>query len=184
MKLSKTSWLFLAIGLFIITFAGLGAVRSQQAQQQNQLDEKLTSAELKLNGFQIEQLVNQQGELERQLSQTISQSETARDILSQPIGSIAISEILFDIAEANSVEITEISSSGPASEELAGVTLSVLPLTARVKGSLPNLVSFITSLNDDLPSGVVKSVAISIPETTGAEASTNIQLVIYTYQGG
>lgn len=184
MKISKTSWLLIAIGVFIIAMVGLGAVRYQQVNQQNQLSEELALAEMKLNGFQLEQLSDRQGELEEQLSQTISQLEAAKAMLSQPNGSIVTSGILFDIAEAYGVEVTEISSSGPTNGELEGIACSVLPLTARVEGDVPALINFITRLNSDLTTGVVKSAEISIPETTDEEeSSANIQLVIYNYQG-
>ena len=184
MKLSKTSWLFLTIGVFVIAFASLGAVGSQQVIQQNQLSEELTLAQLKLKGFQLEQLSYRQGELEEHLSQTISQFETTKAILSPPIGSVATSGILFDIAEAYGVEVTEINSSGLTSGELEGIPCSILPFTTRVEGDLPALVDFITRLNGDLTTGVVKSVIISIPEMTSEEkSSADIQMVIYTYQG-
>jgi len=184
MKLSKTTWLILTIGFFIIAFASLGIVRSQQVQEQDQLNQELTQAQLRLNEFQLEQLSSQHEELEKQLSQTISQFEAARTMLSQPIGSITTSGLLFDIAAACGVEVTEISSSGLASDDLEGVTCSVLPLSARVEGDVSDLVSFITNLYGELTNGIVKSVEISIPETTSEEKpSANIQLVIYTYQG-
>jgi hypothetical protein len=184
LKLSKTSWFLLVIGIFIIVFAGLGVVCYQQINQQNQLNEELTLAEAKLNEFQLEQLSYRKGELERRLSQAISQFETAKAILSQSTGSIATTSTLFDIAEAYGVEVTELSSSGLVSEELEGVPCSVLSLTVRVEGDIPDLIGFITKLNDDFTTGVVQSVEISIPETTGGEeSSANIQLVIYTHQG-
>jgi len=177
LKLSKTSWLFLAIGGFIILFASLGAVYSQQVHQQNQLNEELTLAEMKLNGFQPEVL-------EIRLSQTLSQLEPSRATLSQPIGSIATSSTLFDVAEAYGVEVTEISSSGLTSAKLEGIPCSVLTLTVRIEGDVPALVNFITNLNSYFRTGVVQSVAISIPEmTSGQESSANIRLVVYTYQG-
>ena len=185
MKLSKTSWLIIIIGFFVIILVGLGVVRSQQVHQQNELNEQLALAQSKIQVIQLEQLSHRQGELERHLSETDSQSESAKKILSQPIRSITISDLLFNVAEANSVNVTEITSSGLASEELAGVTCSVLPFTARVEGELTNLVSYITMLNSDLTTGFVKSVEINVPETSSTKKpSANIQLVIYTYQGG
>jgi len=183
MRLTKTSWLVIIIGVFIIMFAGLGAVRYQQVRQQNQLTEELASAQSKLKGIQLEQLSNRQEELEQQLSQTISQSEATKSALSQPIQSITISDTLFDIAEANSVNVMEVSTSGLASEELAGITYSVLPLTARVEGELTNLASFITQLNGEFETGVIKSVEINVPEATSRNTIANIQMVIYAYQG-
>ena len=185
MKLSKKSLLIIAVGIFIIALVGLWTVHSQQVNELNQLKEKLNTAELKLSGLQPEKSSQRQEELERQLNQTISQSETARASLSQPIESIAISDIIFDIAEDYGVEVTEISSSGIANEELAGITCSALPLTAKVEGEVTDITSFITKLNEELATGVVRSVAISIPETTdeGEETSADIQVVIYTYRG-
>jgi len=184
LKLSKTSWLLIGIGIFMIISIGLGVVRYQQFHEQNTLNEKFALVQSRLNGIKLEQLSHRQKEVEQQLSQIISQSETARTTLSQPIGSINISNTLFDIAEANNVEVIEISSSGLASEELAGITCAALPLTARVEGEVTDLVSFITKLNSALDTSLVKSVGIEIPETTSEQKPTaNIQMVIYTYQG-
>lgn len=184
MKLSKTSWLFIIVGIFIILLVGLGVVRSQQVRQLGQLNEELALAQSRLEAIQLDRFSHRQEELEQQLSQSTPQPETAKATLSQPIGSIAISDTLFNIAEANSVNITELSSSGLASEELAGVTCSVLPVWARIEGDLTNLASFITQLNDELETSVIKSVDITVPETTGEQQPiANIQMAVYTYQG-
>lgn len=202
MKLSKTSWLILTVGIFIIAFASVGFARSQRIHEQNQLHEELSLVELRLSKFQLEELASQQEELEKQLSQTMLQLETAKATLSQPTESITASDTLFDIAKTCGVEITEISSSGLTTGDLEGITCSVLSLTVRVEGNTSSLISFITTLNDTLTTGVVKSVEISIPaidregEQEGEEEeqeeeeekekekpSANIHLVIYTYQG-
>jgi len=182
-KLSKKSLLVITAGIFIIAVIGLGMVHSQQVQQQNQLN------------VQLAQLSDQQGELEEQLSQATSQFEAVKAMLSQPVGNIAASSILFDFAEAHELEVTEITSSGPVTENLEEVTCSVISLTAKVEGDVHNLVSFVAKLNSHFTTGVVKSVEINIPETTdegeGEEeeqekekASADIQLVVYTHQGG
>lgn len=183
MRLTKTSWLIIIVGGFIIILAGLGIVRSQQVNEQSELSEKLALAQAKLQAIQLDRFSHRQEELEQQLSETASQSKTGRAILSQPIGSISISAIVFDIAEANNVEITEISSSGMAQNELKGVPCLTLPLTTKVEGEVTDLVSFITQLNEDLATGAVQSLTISIPETTDKKASASIQLVVYAYQG-
>ena len=197
MKLSKKSLLVITAGIFVIALIGLGMVHYQQVQQHNQLNEELTLAQMKLNGFQLAQLSDQQGELEEQLSQATSQFEAVKAMLSQPVGNIAASSILFDFAEAHELEVTEMTSSGPVTENLEEVTCSVISLTAKVEGDVHNLVSFVAKLNSHFTTGVVKSVEINIPETTdegegeGEEeeqekekASADIQLVVYTHQGG
>jgi hypothetical protein len=184
LKLSKTSWILLAVGVFIIMFVGLGAVGFKQANQQDQLNEELTLAQLELQRIQLEQLAGQQEVLGNQLSQTLSQLETAKVKLSPPAVGITSGDILFDVAAAHGVTITEIKSSILASDELEGITCSVLSLMARAEGDVPDLIDFIIELNGDLPIGVIKSVAIGIPEATSEDkSSADIQLIIYTYQG-
>ena len=182
MKLSKKTWLVTAIGIFVVTFIGLGTVRYQQVHEQNQLNEQLALAQSR--GIQLEQFSSRQAELGRQLSQAKSQFEAVKAILSQPVGSITASSSLFDIAQAHGVEVTKMTSSGPVTESLEGVTCSVISLTAKVEGDVPNLVSFVVKLNSHFATGVVRSIKITIPDTNSEQkASADIQLAVYTHQG-
>ncbi len=183
MKLTKKSWLFIGIGIFLIALVGLWTVYSQQSGVKKQLKEEFAQAQINLSTIQIEQLADQQEELEQQLDDTIAQSETARKTLSEPMNSIIITDILFSTAESNSVNITDIKSSGMNDVVLRGVPCRVLPLTANIEGEVDNLVVFITQLNDNLATGVVRSINLNIPYTAGGEKpSASIQMVIYTYE--
>lgn len=181
MKLSKKSWLIIAIGIFAIAFAGLWLVYSEQLAKKDKLELELNSAQVKLNSINLEQMEQRQSELAQQLDQTLASSRDAREVLSRPMESLTVSTILFDTAEANGVNIKEIKSSGTGREELYGVYCHTLPVTAQIEGELTNLVAFITQLNNDMATGVVKSVEITI--RTGTEKSmANIQMVIYSHQ--
>lgn len=184
MRLSKTSWWILTVGIFVIFLAGLGVVRFQQFQQQNDLLWEITVAEHELNGFQPGQLSAQKADLEMQLDQATSQFEAVKAIFSQPVRSVAASGILFDIAEAHELEISDMSSLSSDSNSLYGIDCSVTSLTARVEGDVDNLVSFIIDLNSQLVTDTTRSVTITFPETgSGEKASADINMVIYTYQG-
>ncbi|HEY82254.1 MAG TPA: hypothetical protein G4O01_03075 [Dehalococcoidia bacterium] len=182
-KLSRTGWLILTFGLFIIMLAGLGVVRFQQVSQQEALKEKLELVQTKLARIQTEKLSQRQKELEQELSQTLAEAQAAKEILSQPLNSLAISDLLWATAQASGVEIAELSSPGMSTAELEGVPCSVLSLTTRVEGELTGLVDFITGLNDALVSGVVKSAQINIPPPGEAKPSASIELAVYSYQG-
>jgi len=183
-KLSRTSWLILTFGLFIIVLAGLAVVRFQQVGEQEALREKLTLAQTKLAKIQTERLSQRQKELELELSQIMAEAEAARAVLSQPISSLAISDMLWATAQANGVEITELSSPGMSTAELEGVSCSALSLTARAEGEVTDLVNFITELNGALATGVVKSAEINIPQAPSEDRpSASFQLVVYSYQG-
>jgi len=182
-KLGKRSWLFIGIGLFLIVFVSLWMVYSQQNTVKKQLKEELNLAKTRLSSIQIEQLADRQSELEQQLEKTIAESEAARETLSRPMNSIIISDILFSTAEANSVNITEVSSSVASSVALEGVPCLALPITVKIEGEVNNLVAFITQLNNDLASGIVKSVNLDISQPeSGGKSAASIQMIIYRYE--
>ena len=185
MKLSKKSGLILIVGIAVCIFIGLWLARSQQVNEQERLHEELTTVAMTLNDFPVDEVSSQRVELEEQLSQAISQLETAKAALSQSTGSIVVSGHLFDIAEDVGVEVTVVSSSHPPSGSLGGITCSVLPLTVTVEGDVADIISYIGRLNYDFPTGIIKLVKMDIPETTCEEEvpSATIQLKIYTYQG-
>lgn len=183
MKLGKKSWLSIGIGIFLIALVGLWMVYSQESSVKKELKEELALARDRLSSIKIEQLSNQQSELEKQLDETIAQSEAARETLSQPMNSIIINDILFSMAEANSVNITQISSSVAGQAALDGVPCRMLPITASVVGEVNNLVDFVTELNADLSIATVKTVNMDIPFPAGERKPTaSIQVEIYTYK--
>ena len=184
LKLSKTTLLVIAVGAFVIISATLGAAYSQRAGELNELNEKLALSQSNLQRVQLDKLSSEQKELEGQLTQATSQLEAVKAVLSQPVGSVAASNTLFSLAKSYELEVTEVTSPGPSSASLEEIACSAISLSARLEGEVPNLVSFVTELNTSLPTGVIKSMTITVPETTSEEkASVDIQWVVYTYQG-
>jgi hypothetical protein len=172
-------------------FAGLWVMRSQQAREKEQLDGELSVAAVRLNHFNSDELLSQQAELEQQISQTLSQLKTAEATVAQSAESINVSGTVFDIAEGAGVEVTAISSSQQSVSNWQGIPCSVLPLTITIEGDVPDILTFIGKLDSALPTAVIRSAVITIPETTDGEESSakvqlpsaNIQLGIYSYQG-
>jgi len=197
MKLSKTAWIVLTVSIFAIAFASLNTAYSRQGQEQSRLNEELSLVQLRLTKYSPEELSSQQRELESQLARAESQLEATKASLSQSIQSIEATDTLFEVAEAYGVEIIEISSLGLTSKTLEGITCSVLTLTAKAEGDVPNLINFTLELSKNFPTGVVESVEISVPEATEEEGETgeeeteeelgkpsaNLRLCIYTYEG-
>jgi len=190
LKLSKTTWIFLAAGIFVILCASLGMVYFQQDNEQSRLNEELILAQLRLKKSPAHQLDSQQEELESRLAKAGLQLKAAKNSLYQSTQSIEASDALFDLAEAHQVEVTEIDSPGTTTEELEGVTLSFLPLTVTVEGDVLNLIDFIYKWTHEYPTSVVQSAEITVPEPVEEEEETEeekpsavINLHIYTYEG-
>ena len=196
MKLSKTSWIILTIGVLVVAFGTLGIARAQQVQEQEQLNEELSVAEMRLSKVQLKELRSQKSELEVQLDQTASQLEAAKDSLRQSIESIEVTDSVFEIAEACGVEIIDVSSSELDNDNLEGIDCSIIRLTMSVEGDVPNLISFVTKLNNDFITGIVRSVQMDTQEAyeevegeAGGEQaeeekkpSVNIQMIVYSYR--
>jgi len=184
LKLTKTSWLILSVGIFIVVVAGLGLTRSQQFQEKDQLDEELSISEKRLNKFQVKDLREQQEELQERLDESTIQLMAVKDSLRQPVESIDVTDEFFAIAYDCGVEVMSISSSGIKSEKLEDIVCSVISLNARVTGEVSNLITFVIKLNNDFTTGIVESAQLSIPETVyEGKASASIQMVVYAYEG-
>ena len=165
MKLSKTSWIIITIGIVVVAFGSLGLARHQQVLEQTQLRDELSVTTTRLQKTQIKPLQSQHSELQEQFDQALSQLETAKDELRQPIESIGVTDSIFDIAEACDIEITRINSSTLGSDKLEGISYAVIRLTITVEGDVPDFISFVTKLNNDFGTGIASSVQMGI---TGA----------------
>jgi len=191
LKLSKTSWIILTVGMCLIAFSSVGAARAQRLEEQNQLREELSVAELRLSKLSTQELADQHENLKEGLSQTTAQLEDVKAEFSQLTDSISASDRLFEIAQTCGVEITEIISSALTNEQLEGINYSALPINVKAEGQVTSLISFVNELSNNLGAGSVKSAEINVPymDTTGGEGqpeepTTNIHLVIYIYEGG
>lgn len=187
MKLSKTGWIVITVGAFIIILAGLGLVRLQQIQEQTRLNNELVQSKLELSGVQLEQLSAQKAELEKQLKQieqTTSEYEISQATLSQNIETVIIIKSMYDVAANSEVEVTQVNSS-EQSEQLEGINCSTRTISAKISGDMANLVNFITTLNGSITTGVIKSVTVTIPPaSSNGTALADIILVVYKYNGG
>ena len=198
-KLSTTSWIFLTIGIFGILVLSLNVAYAQQSQEQSQLNEEVALVQKRLLKNPPQQISSQKSELESRLAKAELQLKVTKVGLYWSLESIEASDALFELAEASYVEVTGISSSGVTSELLEGVDFSILLLTVTIEGDVLNLVDFIYKWTKRYPTGVVQSVAITVPEppeeeeevegagavteTEEEKPSATINLLIYSYEG-
>lgn len=178
----KNKWLvYGVIAGFVTALVSLGIVQAQQLSEKNNLSDELETAEQNLSLLEAEQSTSWQ---DIQTGDSETDSDTAKTILSQTVDSIIASEALFNIAEASSVTLTSITVSPMLDDTLAELPCSFLPLYIGAEGNETALLDFISRLNADLTNGLVRSAILTIPETPSeGEASVDIELIIYSYQG-
>jgi uncharacterized membrane-anchored protein YhcB (DUF1043 family) len=184
LKLSKTSWLILAIGLFIVVMAGLGITRSQQSKEQGQVSEELTASQQSLAALEITGMQSQLAGLQQKAAQDQQQLIAAQKQLQQTIVSVDVTDKFFSIANACGVSVTSLNTSPITPNKYEDIDLSQTSINGQVEGQLPALINFVESLNNNFGTGLVKLAEIDIPPVSTNETPTaNVQMIIYSYEG-
>ncbi|HEY32410.1 MAG TPA: hypothetical protein G4O10_04830 [Dehalococcoidia bacterium] len=182
MQQIKKRWLVWGTSILLVAIViALGIIQIRQMGQRSSLSDELDTAELILSVLETEQSSSGQDDTETQAGDV----DAAEAELSQPADSILANESLFGIANVSSVTLTTITVSPMSSDTLAALSCSLLPINVVAEGDVPDLLDFVTRLNNDLTNGLVRSAILNIPEATAEGVpSVDIELVIYTYQGG
>jgi len=185
LKLSKTSWLILSAGIFLVVLAGLGVTRSGQVKEQSRLEEELSISESRLEKMELTSLQTQMGKLQDQLDESESQLAEVKTRLRQTILSVDVTEKFFEVAKYSEAVVMTMGTSTIAKNTIAGVDCFTISLSATVTGDLNNMVDFIINLNQGYTTGYVKSVQISLNNISSEVSSgtANIQMITYSYKG-
>ena len=150
MRLSKTSWYALGIGILAIALVCLYMLYLQQGREQERLNEDLAIAQVALPTLASERadLESTLTEMEDKLAQATSQLKTAKTNFPGGVESIEVDELLFGIAADWGLDIISLTAS-EASEvgvevevdeediEVEDVTYLVTSFTVDVKGKAP-----------------------------------------------
>lgn len=184
-KLSKTSWLILSAGVFIVVLAGLGVTRNQQIQQQSVAQEKLDLAETRLGKYDLTQLRYRVEELSRLIEEKKTEVEEARVRLDSTVVSADVVEQFFAIAEFSDVSVSNLSDTPISNSDLSGVDVQQTSLSSSVNGTLENVIDFITNLNHNFTTGYTVTAQIRVVEIPDDDdmqgtASCTVQIFVYS----
>jgi hypothetical protein len=181
LKLSKASWIILSGGVFVVILAGLGITRSQQMQEQSKLEQDLAISHKSLDSSQVTDLKAQLDELQQQTQDEELKLEEAKARLDKTVVSVDVTDQFFSIADYCGVLVMSMSTSPIQTSGYEGIGLQTTSLTATAEGSLDNIIKFVTSLNNDFTTGLVRTFQIDIPD--GKQPSVSVQMIIYSYEG-
>ncbi len=180
MRLSRTAWLILVIGVFVIAFAGLYMIYLREQRAQVPLNEALAVAQTILPKLTAEttNLENAVTEMEDRLAQAKSQLQTAKAVFpTRRVESIEVDEVLFGIAFSWDLEITNLTATEPGDQtvpveveaediEVEDIDFTITTFTVQVKGEVADILDFIHSIvnHQDFDSATVELVNIVVPE--------------------
>ena len=206
MKISKTAWLILGIGIFVIAFASLYLVYFQQGREQERLSDSLSVAQQTLPKLasekddwerQLTQLGSQLARLKSELARATSRLADSKTSFPKSVESIEYGERLFNIADGCDLVITEFTASEPGDKKVEvevgdikveDVTYFVTSFTVDVEGEVTDILDFINTIATDeyFINATVVEVDMVVPELASEEEekpSATIKLDIYGYQG-
>jgi len=191
MRLSRTAWLVLGIGIFVIAFATLFTINSGHAKEQEQLKDSLNKAQA-----QLPKLVSNREDLESQLAEqqdALAEAEslltTAQAKFPVKVESVDYDEILFGIADDCDLEVSKLTSEEPQeakvpinpgdkkSENII-YTTTAFEVTLQAVGSPPVTVEAFEDYIDDTIDNVldfVKEVVTGGHFTSATIESVNMQ---------
>ena len=213
MKLTKTSWIILVIGVFIIAIGSVYWLYLQERPKQTELNAQLSVVQAQLPKLAAERasLESTLTELEDKLAQVTSQLKTAKAVFPASVQSIEVDELLFGMADNWGLEITSLTASEPSDLEVEvevemegieveDITYLVTYFAVDVDGEVTDILDFIHTIvtHRDFDTATVELVNITVPEPlTEAEKeelseeelaerempSARINIDIYSYQG-
>jgi len=206
MKISKTAWLILGIGIFVIAVASLYMVYFQQGREQERLNDSLSVAQQTLPELasekddwerQLTQLGSQLARLKSELARATSRLADSKTSFPKSVESIEYGERLFNIADGCDLVITEFTASEPGDKKVEvevgdikveDVTYFVTSFTVDVEGEVTDILDFINTIATDeyFINATVVEVDMVVPELASEEEekpSATIKLDIYGYQG-
>ena len=204
MRLSKTAWLILGTGVFIIALVALFMLYSNQASDEEQMEESLAEAQALLPQLMAEkeEWQSQLTQLESQLLQEVSALEKSIARFPEAVESIENTEELFLIAHDCDLEVVKIDAKAPYEQEVADtpIIFSVtylevhvspaeappLPLTETyLDSTVADILDFIDTVVNGgyFTTATVEQVIWEIPELEETEKPLAIiKLNIYGYE--
>jgi len=178
-NLSKTSWIILSVGVFIVVLAGLGVTYSQQLKANKEANESLEVTQMRLGQFNIVELEEQRATLQELYDRLYSQHDTGKTLLLQPVASIDVTDKCYEIADESNVKIVDIGTTGVNKETFINLPCEKISVKMIVQGNLSDMVGFIININEGFSTGYIVAVQTVIDDTP----YTSLELTVYTYEG-
>jgi hypothetical protein len=169
-KLTKTTWIALVVGILLIGGIFLFTNVNQQSSQKQNTEKELALAKQKLASLDNDQLLTQRDGLKKQLADLSTQSTDIKTRLRFSLDSINITDKIIKDAADCQVDLLEISTPGQGVESLGGIVYHAMNLTIKAKGTTANIAEFVYSLKKVFPTGVIKSLTLDANETAKAPA--------------
>lgn len=192
LRLGRTAWLVLGIGVFVVAFITLFMFYSHCSGEQADLEQSLTGAQT-----QLTKVVSGKAALESRLADQENKLAAANALLKSARASfprsnvnIEYDEVLADLAKLHNLEVVSMKAGEPREKTVEGITFIVISFEAEVSGEVYSILGMVSDIAEDtlFASATVEVAELKVPEPEAAgeepEApSATIKLVGYSYGG-
>jgi hypothetical protein len=172
MKLTKTSWIILIVGVLAIAAGCLGWIYSQQLDKQKQIDTQLSAAQKKLALIKLDELNSQQEQLNQQIEQLNALLAEKKARLQATGNSIDTTNAILEDAKSHRIDIQSLTSPGRGGEQLAGTDMDTLAIDLQFTGNINDIVNFAISLNEKYPTSIENLVQMNRVEPSPTPTPT------------
>ncbi len=185
LKISRTGWLVLTIGILIVLMVTLGLTYQNELKEQGSLNQPLTQAKSVLAKYSNDRLSVQQETLGKRLTILQSAITNNKESLKCSLENILIVDCLYGTARDSSVTITELNLSEESSRKLEDIPFSDLTLIVKAEGTVLDLVTFLANLSADFPTATVQAVKLTNSQAgeLQSQPSVSITLTIHSLEG-
>ena len=193
MKLSRTAWLILGIGVLVIALGSLYMVYSRQSSAQQELAASLSQARAREpkvisdREAAAAELTKGQNKL-AEVSSLLAKSQAQ---FPKSVVSIEYDEAFFEIADACDLEVMELTAEPSIDQKVkdSDITFTVFSFKVRVRGEVDDILDFISDIarSEHFTAATVEVVKIEVFEPVEGEVTkppeATISLKGYSYEG-
>ncbi len=198
MKLSRTSWIILSVGIFVIVAGGLGAIYRAELSEQGVLSSQLALLQVTLPTVisEREEAENRLTEIKAELAQAESKLDASKLPFTKSIESIEYGEILYNIAHGLQIDIINFTATDARQDKGDVVTYYTTRFEIEVEGDETDILDYVhqIALSANFATATVELAEINIPEPPTDEELEDenyepekpraiINLVIYEHRG-
>lgn len=185
MRLGRTAWLVLGIGIFAFALIALLVVYLGKSSE-----EKQKTADLATANAQLTQLISGREALETQLPEQqgkLAQAQSllfrTRAILPELSENIEYDEVLAGLAHDCNLELMSMAAEGPQEEEVEGITCMLISFEVQVRGEVSNMLDMVSAIAMDerLATASVELANIKTRIEEGKKPLGTIQFTGFSY---
>jgi cell division protein FtsL len=180
-KIGRVSQVILIVGILAIIIIALYVVGAQQAKQQDELRENITTLQRGVTAGTQEE---PKDKMQAQIRQIEAETEAARAMFPEPDQLTEIMDKLIKLAKSYDIEVTGTGVTATKKKLTIGavpVEYDVYTFSFSLQGMAPNFQNFLLALDNTAPTSRINQVTIKLATTENERDTATVSIDVYCY---